>query len=69
MLMFHADVNMNRLKIRFKNDSFQSRLFLLRDNNFIHGALLDLKLCRMFSFTYSCYCMKDHFQRFIIEAF
>ncbi len=29
----------------------QSRLFLLRDNNFIHGALSDLKLCMMFSFT------------------
>ncbi len=44
---------MNRLGIRFKNDSFQwfSRLFLLRDNNLIHGALSDLKLCRMFSFT------------------
>ncbi len=27
----------------------QSRLFLLRDNNFIHGALSDLKLCRKFS--------------------
>ncbi len=25
----------------------QSRLFLLRDNNFIHGALSDLKLCRI----------------------
>ncbi len=24
----------------------QSRLFLLRDNDFIHGALADLKLCR-----------------------
>ncbi len=45
--------NMKRLGIRFKNDSFrvQSRLFRLRDNNFIHGALSDLKLCRMFSFT------------------
>ncbi len=31
----------------------QSRLFLLRDNNFINGALSDLKLCRMFSFTYT----------------
>ncbi len=31
----------------------QSRLFLLRDNNFIHGALSDLTLCRMFSFTYT----------------
>ncbi len=29
----------------------QSRLFLLRDNNFIHGELSDSKLCRMFSFT------------------
>ncbi len=28
----------------------QSRLFLLKDNNFIHGALSDLKLCGMFSF-------------------
>ncbi len=31
----------------------QSRLFLLRDINFIHGALSDFKLCRMFSFTYT----------------
>ncbi len=26
----------------------QSRLFLLRDNIFKHGALLELKRCRMF---------------------
>ncbi len=31
----------------------QSRLFLLRDNNFINGALSDLTLCSMFSFTYT----------------
>ncbi len=31
----------------------QSQLFLLRDNNFIHAALSDLKRCRMFSFTYT----------------
>ncbi len=29
----------------------QSELFLLRDNNFIHSALSDLKLGGMFSFT------------------
>ncbi len=29
----------------------QSRLFLLRDNDFIYGALSDLKFCRMFPFT------------------
>ncbi len=53
MLMFHVDVCMKRLGIRFKNDSsmIQSRLFPLRDNNFIHGALSDEKFCRMFSFT------------------
>ncbi len=53
MLMFHVDVNMKRLGIRFKNYSFKwfSRLFLLRDNNYIHGALPDVKRCRMFSFT------------------
>ncbi len=54
MLIFHFDVNMKLLKIRFKKrlvSMIQSRLFLLRDNNFIHGALSDLKLCRMFSFT------------------
>ncbi len=31
----------------------QGRLFLLRDDNFIHGALSDLTHCRMFSFTYT----------------
>ncbi len=37
----------------------QSRLFLVRDNNFI---LSDLKLCRIFLFTQSCvtHCMKAH---------
>ncbi len=30
-----------------------SQLFHLRDNNFIQGALSDLKLCRMFSFTWA----------------
>ncbi len=29
----------------------ESRLFLLRDYNFIDGALSYLQLCRMFSFT------------------
>uniref|UniRef100_A0A8C1IMN6 Protein phosphatase 6, regulatory subunit 2b n=1 Tax=Cyprinus carpio TaxID=7962 RepID=A0A8C1IMN6_CYPCA len=33
------------------HDGRISRLFLLRDNNFIHSALIDLKLCQMFSFT------------------
>ncbi len=48
----------------------QSRLFLLTDNNFIHGALSDLKLCSMFSFTKSCvtHCMKCNFQKFITGA-
>ncbi len=36
------------LKTTRFNDSEST---LLRDNNFIHGALSDLKLCRMFSFT------------------
>jgi len=38
-----------------KNDSFHSlsQLLLLKDNNLIYGALSDLKLCRMFSFTWS----------------
>ncbi len=36
----------------------QSRLFLLRDK--IHGALSDVKLCRMFSFTYSCVKANSH---------
>ncbi len=53
MLIFHIEVNMKRFGICFKNDSLQ--LFrvdsLLRDNNFIHGALSVLKLGRMFSFT------------------
>ncbi len=46
----------------------QSRLILLRDNNFTHGALLDLKRCKIFSFTYSfvTYCMKGHFQKSIL---
>ncbi len=45
MLMFHFDINMKRLKIRFKNDSFQWFRVdsLLRDNNFIHSAHSDLK--------------------------
>ncbi len=54
MLMFHDDVKMKLLKIRFLkttpfNDS-ESTLFFERQY-FIHGALSDLKLCRMFSFT------------------
>ncbi len=46
----------------------QSRLILLRDKNFTHGALLDLKRCRIFSFTYSfvTYYMKGHFQKSIL---
>ncbi len=68
MLMFHVDFNMKRLGIRLKKrlvSMIQSQLFLLRDNNFIHGALSDLKLCRMFSFTKSCvtHCMKGNFQK------
>ncbi len=54
MLMFHVDVNMKRLGIRFKKlqiSMIQTPLFHLTDNNFIHGALSDLKFCRMFSFT------------------
>ncbi len=41
MLMFHVDINMKRLGIRFKNDSFQWFRVdsVLRDNNFICGAL------------------------------
>ncbi len=48
----------------------QSRLFLLRDNNFIHFALSDLKLW-MCSFTYSCvkHCMKCNFQKSIMGPF
>ncbi len=53
MLMFHVDVNMKRLGIHFKNDSFKwfrvDSFFW--ETDFIHGALSDLKLCRMFSFT------------------
>ncbi len=39
MLMFHVDVNMKWLGIRFKKllvSIIQSRLFILRDNNFIY---------------------------------
>ncbi len=39
----------------------QSQLFFLSDNNFAHGALLDLKLCRMFSVTYSCYTLHERY--------
>ncbi len=49
ILMFHVDVNTKRLGICFKKrllSMIQRRLFLLR-----HGALSDLKLWRMFSFT------------------
>ncbi len=51
-LMFHVDGNANRLWIEVKK-LFQwfSRLFHLSENNFMHGALSDLKLCRMFLFT------------------
>ncbi len=45
--VFHFDVNLKRLGICCKKDSFElfkSRLFLLRDNIFIHGALSDFKL-------------------------
>ncbi len=51
MLMFHVDVNINWLGIRFKNDMIQSRCFLLRDNNFIGGFemlkddFIHLELC------------------------
>ncbi len=51
MLMFHVDVNINWLGIRFKNDMIQSRRFLLRDNNFIGGFetlkddFIHLELC------------------------
>ncbi len=53
MLMFHVDISMKRLGIHFKNDSFQ---WFRVDSFFwetitLHGALSDLKLCRMFSFT------------------
>ncbi len=54
MLMLHFDVSLKRLGFVFKK---RSRLFLLRDNNFINGALSDLKLCRMFSFT--CYTLHE----------
>ncbi len=46
----------------------QSRLFLLRDNDFIHGALSDLNCAWMFLFSCVTYCMKDHFQKSIIGA-
>ncbi len=49
MLIFHVDVKQGFIL----KTMIQSRLFLLRDDNFIHGALSDLKLCRMFSFTYT----------------
>ncbi len=40
--VFHFDVNLKRLGICIQ--LFKSRLFLLRDNIFIHGALSDFKL-------------------------
>ncbi len=58
-------------------DSFWEQLFqcfrvdsLFWENNFIHSALSELKLCRMFSFTSSCvtHCMKGHFQNPQYEA-
>ncbi len=53
-----------------QHETIQSPLFLLRDNNFIHSALSDLKFCRMFSFTLCCvtHCMTGHFQKSIIGA-
>ncbi len=60
MLMIHVDVKQGLvLKTTRFNDS-ESTLFLLRDDNFIHGALSDLTL---FSFTY---CMNDHLHKYII---
>ncbi len=49
MLMFH-ETAWDSFEKRLVS-MIQSRLVLLRDNNFIHGALSDLKLCKMFSFT------------------
>ncbi len=40
--VFHFDVNLKRLGICIHY--IKSRLFLLRDNIFIHGALSDFKL-------------------------
>ncbi len=42
MLMFHVDVNMQWLGM------IQGQLSLLRDNNFIHGALSDLNFAGCF---------------------
>ncbi len=54
-LMFHVDGNANQLWIEVKK-LFQwfSRLFHLSENNFMHGALSDLKLCRMFLLANFC---------------
>ncbi len=64
MLMIHVDVKQGLvLKTTRFNDSEST---LSRDDNFIHGALSDLTLCRCF---YSLtHCMKDHLQKYIIEA-
>ncbi len=55
MLMFLFDINMKRFGICFKKttcfDDSESTISFERDNIFIHGALSDLKLCRMCSFT------------------
>ncbi len=37
----------------------QSRFFLLRDNNFIHGALSDLKLLDVFIPSELCYTLHE----------
>ncbi len=37
----------------------QSRLFLVRDNNFIHGALSDLKLQDIFIHLQLCYTLHE----------
>ncbi len=50
MLMLHVDVNMKQLGFLLKTTRFNDSESTLssRDNNFIHGALSDLKLCRIF---------------------
>ncbi len=71
-------VNMKLFGIRFKKnlfqwfrvDSFFWETITVYTNNFIHGALSDIKLCRLFSWTYSCvtHCTKAHLKKSIIRA-
>ncbi len=43
----------------------QSRLFLLSDDNFIHGALSDLKVNYIFIHLELFHCMKGHLKKCI----